>query len=59
MTSVYLHWGLFAAAYSVGNKEQKLMQAIALGKKSYLEFHKDPFWDLYFLTFSCVTSSLF
>ena len=27
------------------------MQAVALGKKSCLEFHKDPFWDLYFLTF--------
>ena len=29
------------------------MQAIALGKKSRLEFHKDLFWGLYFLTFSC------
>ena len=24
-----------------------------------LEFHKDPFWDFYFLTFSCVTCLLF
>ena len=30
------------------------MQPIALGKKSCLEFRKDPFWDHYFLTFSCV-----
>ena len=31
---------------------------IALVKKLCLEFHKDPFWDLYFLTFSCVTCLL-
>ena len=55
MDSVYLHLGLFAATYSIGNKEQKLMQAIDPRKKFCLEFHKYIFISgvLLFNVFIC------
>ena len=59
MASVYQHYGLLEDTYSIGDKEQKLMQAITLVKsKSCLEFHKDQFWNHYFLKFSCATCLL-
>ena len=54
MDSIYQYQDLSPATYSIENKEQKLMEAIALGKKYCLEFHKDPFFGpLLFNIFMC------